>query len=194
MNPKGDDGRYAEWTAEERGRPRRQTYRGARPMNPSGDEESFAEWSAEERGRPRSQTYRGARPMNPSGDEGSPVLEVRNLDVRTARRPLVHDVSLRIGHGERVGLIGESGSGKSLTASSVIGLLPDTLQASGSVRLRSVDHDIVGASENVMSRVRGRNVSMVFQEPMSALNPVMRTGDQVAESMLIHRTRTDKKS
>jgi peptide/nickel transport system ATP-binding protein len=133
----------------------------------------------------------GARPATPSGDA---VLEVSGLDVRTTRRPLVHDVSFRIGHGERVGLIGESGSGKSLTASSIMGLLPENLHASGSIRLRGVDTDIVGAPERVMSGVRGRHVSMVFQEPMSALNPVMRVGDQVAEAMLIHRTRPDKRA
>lgn len=129
-----------------------------------------------------------------STTNAAPVLEVAGLNVRTAHRPLVHGVSFRIGHGERVGLIGESGSGKSLTASSVIGLLPDNLHASGSVRLRGVDTDIIGARERVMSRVRGRHVSMVFQEPMSALNPVMRVGDQVAEAMLIHRTRPDKRA
>ena len=98
-------------------------------------------------------------------------------------------VDLTVGPGERVGLIGESGSGKSLTALSVMGLLPEDVHASGSVRLAGVEHDLIGADERRMSRVRGRQLAMVFQEPMTALNPTMRVGDQVAEAMLIHRHR-----
>ena len=95
-------------------------------------------------------------------------------------------MDLTIGRGERVGLIGESGSGKSLTALAVMGLLPEDVRMTGSVRLAGVDHDLVGADERRMSRVRGRDVAMVFQEPMTALNPTMRVGAQVAEVMLIH--------
>jgi peptide/nickel transport system ATP-binding protein len=130
--------------------------------------------------------------------EGSPperddlVLDVRDLAVRVGGRTLVEDVSFGIGRGERVGLIGESGSGKSLTGLSVMGLLPEDVQASGSVRLAGVDHDLVGADERRMGRVRGKEVAMVFQEPMTALNPTMRVGDQVAEAMLIHGTQTDR--
>ena len=96
--------------------------------------------------------------------------------------------------GERVGLIGESGSGKSLTALGIMGLLPEGLSTTGSVRMAGVGHDLVGADERQMSRVRGNDVAMVFQEPMTALNPTMRIGKQVAESMLIHRSRPDRRS
>jgi peptide/nickel transport system ATP-binding protein len=117
------------------------------------------------------------------------VLTVRGLSVSVRDTTLVSDVDLTVGAGERVGLIGESGSGKSLTALSVLGLLPEDVRAAGSVRLDGVDHELIGADERRMSRVRGRDIAMVFQEPMTALNPTMRIGDQVAEAMVIHKTR-----
>ena len=122
------------------------------------------------------------------------VLTVRGLDVTVRDQVLVQDVSFTIRAGERVGLIGESGSGKSLTALGLLGLLPEGLEANGSVRLAGVDHDLAGASEAQMSRVRGRDIAMVFQEPMTALNPTMRVGRQVAEAMLIHGTRPNRKA
>ena len=122
------------------------------------------------------------------------VLTVRDLDVTVRDQKLVEDVSFTIRAGERVGLIGESGSGKSLTALSIIGLLPDGLTASGSVRLAGVEQDLICADEREMSRIRGNDISMVFQEPMTALNPTMRIGRQVAESLLIHRTQPDRRS
>lgn len=124
----------------------------------------------------------------------SNVLTVRGLSVSVRDKALVSDVDIIVGPGERVGLIGESGSGKSLTALSVLGLLPEDVVASGSVRLTGVDHELIGADERRMSRVRGRDVAMVFQEPMTALNPTMRIGDQIAEAMLIHDTRSGRGS
>ncbi|GAA5157005.1 ABC transporter ATP-binding protein [Pseudonocardia eucalypti] len=122
------------------------------------------------------------------------LLEVRGLSVGTDTTPLVKDVSFELAEGERVGLIGESGSGKSLTAAALLGLLPDGVRATGSVRLAGVDHDLVGASERAMAAVRGKTATMVFQEPMTALNPVMRVGEQVAEVMLLHGTRPDRRA
>jgi len=124
----------------------------------------------------------------------SDVLTVQGLTVSVRDVALVSDVELTVGPGERVGLIGESGSGKSLTALSVLGLLPEDVFAAGSVRLSGVDHELIGADEGKMSRVRGRHLAMVFQEPMTALNPTMRVGDQVAEAMLIHRTRSSRRA
>ena len=118
----------------------------------------------------------------------SDVLSVRGLSVSVRDTALVSGVDLTVGAGERVGLIGESGSGKSLTALSILGLLPEDVRADGSVRLDGVDHELVGADERRMSRVRGRDIAMVFQEPMTALNPTMRIGDQLTEAMLIHKT------
>ncbi len=120
------------------------------------------------------------------------VLEVRDLSVRVRDTDLVRVAGFDICRGERVGLIGESGSGKSLTALAVMGLLDEGLTVAGSVRLDDVEHDLVGASERRLARVRGRNVAMVFQEPMTALNPTMRVGDQIAETMLLHGTRPDR--
>ncbi len=131
---------------------------------------------------------------SPGDPRSADVLTVGGLTVRAHGHALVEDVDFGIRTGERVGLIGESGSGKSLTALALMGLLPEGLQASGSVAVAGVGHDLVGAGEYAMSRVRGKDIGMVFQEPMTALNPTMRVGRQVAEAMLIHRTRPDRRS
>jgi oligopeptide/dipeptide ABC transporter ATP-binding protein len=123
-----------------------------------------------------------------------PVLAVQGLSVATRSHALVEDVSFALAPGERVGVIGESGSGKSLTALAVLGLLPDGVTATGSVRLAGVEHDLVGAPERRLAALRGRRLAMVFQEPMTALNPVMRVGAQVAEGMLLHRTQPDARA
>ncbi|TKG73367.1 ATP-binding cassette domain-containing protein [Prauserella endophytica] len=115
------------------------------------------------------------------------LLSVEGLGIAAGVLPLVEDVSFTISPGERVGLIGASGSGKSLTASAVMGLLPEGLTSVGSVRF--ADRELLGASERELSRLRGKDIAMVFQEPMSALNPSMRVGRQVAEAMLLHGTR-----
>ncbi|WP_275292538.1 ABC transporter ATP-binding protein [Amycolatopsis sp. La24] len=111
------------------------------------------------------------------------TLTVENLQVSD----LVRGISFELGAGERVGLIGESGSGKSLTALSVLGLLPEGLSATGSVRLD--DRELLGASEKELSRLRGNGMAMVFQEPMTALNPAMRIGRQVTEPFRVHGRR-----
>ncbi|GAA1966977.1 ABC transporter ATP-binding protein [Amycolatopsis minnesotensis] len=120
------------------------------------------------------------------------VLEVENLTVSAGGEPLVREISFTVGSGERVGLIGESGSGKSLTSLAIMGLLPEGLHASGSVRFGG--RELLGAPERELSRLRGREMSMVFQEPMTALNPAMRAGRQIAEVLLVHRTRPDRRA
>ncbi|MEV3982999.1 ABC transporter ATP-binding protein [Nonomuraea sp. NPDC049758] len=112
------------------------------------------------------------------------MLTVEGLSVRAGAVGLVHDVSFAIGPGERVGLIGESGSGKSLTALSLMGLLPEGVTASGTARLGG--RELLGVPEKRLKDLRGRALSMVFQEPMTALNPLMRVGAQVAEAMTLH--------
>jgi peptide/nickel transport system ATP-binding protein len=97
----------------------------------------------------------------------------------------VRGVSFSIGPGERLGLIGESGSGKSLTAFSVIGLLPSGLRATGSVVLDGTQ--VIGATERVLQRVRGRVCAIVFQDPATALDPLMPLGRQVAEPIARHQ-------
>ncbi|MEU3655221.1 ABC transporter ATP-binding protein [Streptomyces sp. NPDC032161] len=110
------------------------------------------------------------------------ILDVHDLTIRTAQgRTLVDGLSLTMDRGERLGLIGESGSGKSLTTLAVLGLLPDGMTATGSVVLAGTQ--IVGASEKQLTGVRGRDASVVFQEPLTALDPLMRVGRQIAEPL-----------
>ena len=106
------------------------------------------------------------------------VLEIEDLTIRLAGRTLVDDVSLRLGVGERLGLIGASGSGKSFTALATIGLLPEGAQVTGSIRLAG--RELSGRSDRELARVRGRRIGMVFQEPATALDPLMRVGAQIA--------------
>jgi peptide/nickel transport system ATP-binding protein len=117
-----------------------------------------------------------------------PLLQVEGLTISTKDRVLVEDFNLTLGRGERVGLIGESGSGKSMTATALMGLLPDGVEATGSIHLAGTDQNLVGAPDARLRRIRGNAMTMVFQEPLTALNPLMKVGKQVAEVMLKHRT------
>ena len=117
-----------------------------------------------------------------------PLLDVSNLRVRlqTHRGPAdaVRGVSFALERGETLGLIGESGCGKSLTAMALMGLLPESAEVSGSIRFDG--QELVGTSEAQMCRLRGHRIGMVFQEPMTALNPVHTIGRQVAEPLRLH--------
>ena len=116
----------------------------------------------------------------------APVLAVADLCVRFgAGAPAVHGVSFSVGEGETVALVGESGSGKSVTALSTVGLLPDSARVTGSVRYRGME--MIGASRSTLRGVRGNNVSFVFQEPMTSLNPLHTLEKQIGESLAIHR-------
>ena len=95
------------------------------------------------------------------------------------------DVSLSVAPGERLGLIGESGSGKSLTAFAIIGLLPAGLSASGSILLDGTQ--VVGAPEKRLVPLRGRVCAFIFQEPLTALDPLMKLGRQLAEPIARHQ-------
>ena len=114
-----------------------------------------------------------------------PLLTVENLTIRAGDLTLVNDASFELTPGSRTGIIGESGSGKTLTALAVMGLLPDGLRASGRVDL--LGNDLIGRRERDLVAVRGDAISMIFQEPMTALNPVMRIGRQIAEPLRLHR-------
>ncbi|WP_007508951.1 MULTISPECIES: ATP-binding cassette domain-containing protein [Pseudofrankia] len=114
-----------------------------------------------------------------------PLLRVSDLRVRIGGVPVVDGVDFQVDAGERVGLIGESGSGKSLTALAVLGLLPEAATVSGSVRLAGAE--LIGRSDRELSRIRGNEIAMVFQEPLTALNPLMRIGRQIGEPLRIHR-------
>lgn len=125
------------------------------------------------------------------GGAGAPAaLEVSSLSISAGSLPLVRDVSFTVAAGARVGVIGASGSGKTLTCMAVAGLLPPELMARGSVRIAGTATDMVLASEKELARVRGRLTGMVFQEPMTALNPTMRIDRQILEAMRVHRART----
>ncbi|TPW26877.1 ABC transporter ATP-binding protein [Martelella alba] len=108
----------------------------------------------------------------------SALLEVENLDIFTGQRRLVSDLSFSIGAGKRFGLIGESGSGKSLTAMAVTGLLPKAIRAEGSITVDG--QEVVNTPERVLNTMRGRDIAVVFQEPLTALDPLMKIGRQVA--------------
>ncbi|MEJ8572861.1 ABC transporter ATP-binding protein [Microbaculum marinum] len=97
---------------------------------------------------------------------------------------VLHHVDLRVGRGESVGIVGESGCGKSMTALAAMGLLPVSADVAGSIVLDGAE--LTGLGDGAMSRIRGRRMGMVFQEPMSALNPVRTIGDQVAEGLRLH--------
>ena len=118
-----------------------------------------------------------------------PLLEVENLSVRlqTQRGPAdaVRGVSFSLERGATLGLIGESGCGKSITAMSLMGLLPDNAKVSGSVRFDQ--QELVGLDEAELRHLRGNRIGMIFQEPMTALNPVHSIGRQVAEPLRLHR-------
>lgn len=115
------------------------------------------------------------------------VLTVADLRISAAGTELVHGVDLTLMPGERVGIIGASGSGKTLTCMAIAGLLSGGLTATGSIRMSGVSAELVGAKESLVAKIRGLRTGMVFQEPMTALNPTMRIGAQVAEVMWHHK-------
>lgn len=113
------------------------------------------------------------------------TLAVRDLVVTIGGSAVVRGLSLDVARGQTLGIVGESGSGKSMTALAVMGLLPVAARAAGSIALAG--EELVGAPERRLCALRGDRMAMVFQEPMTALNPVHRIGDQVAESLILHR-------
>jgi len=115
----------------------------------------------------------------------APLVEIRDLTVAFDGVRVLHGIDMTIARGEAVGLVGESGSGKSVTWLAALGLLPRKAVVRGSVRLDGTE--ILGASPAALDRVRGGKVAMIFQDPASALNPVLRLGRQVGEALAIHR-------
>ena len=119
----------------------------------------------------------------------TPLLEVQNLAItlQTQRGAVraVHDLGFTLARGETVGLIGESGCGKSLTALALMGLLPDGASVRGSIRFDG--QELLAMPDKALCQLRGNRMAMVFQEPMSALNPVHSIGRQVAEPLRLHQ-------
>jgi peptide/nickel transport system ATP-binding protein len=125
-----------------------------------------------------------------------PLLEVDNLHIglQTQRGPAqaVRGVSFSLERGQTLGIVGESGCGKSITVMSLMGLLPATAKVTGSIRLDG--QELIGQPESAMCRIRGNRIGMIFQEPMTALNPVHTIARQVGEPLRLHRGLTAKQA
>ena len=117
------------------------------------------------------------------------LIEIRDLSVsfpsEVGTVQAVRNISLDIRAGEVLGIVGESGSGKTVTSLAAIGLLPESATVSGSVMFNGVN--LLDLNDDQMSKYRGNQISMIFQDPLSALNPVHTIGRQIAEALLIHK-------
>ncbi|MDR9467762.1 dipeptide ABC transporter ATP-binding protein [Marinospirillum sp.] len=121
-----------------------------------------------------------------------PLLNLDSLSVRFADNPpALKQVSLSLNRGETLALVGESGSGKSVTALAALGLLPDNAEVTGSIQLADVSgsgsSEIVGQADRKLRRLRGKRLAMIFQEPMTSLNPLHRVHKQISESLRLHQ-------
>ncbi|MBL4768093.1 MAG: ABC transporter ATP-binding protein, partial [Rhodobacteraceae bacterium] len=126
-----------------------------------------------------------------------PILKVQNLRIELTTRdgiaPVIDDLSFELAAGECVSFVGESGCGKSMTALSIMGLVPNPPGeiTSGSITLEG--EDLMSADKARMRKIRGKDISMISQEPMTSLNPVFTVGEQIAEGLRLHEegTRAD---
>ena len=119
----------------------------------------------------------------------TPLLDVKGLSVTFSSEAgpvaAVRGLSYHIMPGEALGIVGESGSGKSVSSLAVMGLLPDRARITGSVRFK--DNELLGRTDKELSKIRGSGISMIFQDPLSALTPVYTVGDQIAEAVQVHQ-------
>ncbi|MGA7158682.1 MAG: ABC transporter ATP-binding protein [Acidobacteriaceae bacterium] len=128
-------------------------------------------------------------------DKTLPLLAVGNLRIGFSGHEAVRGVSFEIAQGETLGLVGESGSGKSATSLALLRLLPPSATISGSIRFQRADggvDELLSLPEEAMRRHRGQAIAMIFQEPMTALNPVMKVGRQIGEALLAHAPKTPR--
>ena len=128
-----------------------------------------------------------------------PILDVRSLTVELPTtsgwiRP-VNDVSFTLNQGETLGIVGESGSGKTMLSLALMGLEPHGARHSGEAWLatKTGNQNILASSADELRAIRGRDIAMIFQEPMTALNPVLRVGEQVAEAIRVHEPGASEK-
>jgi len=128
-----------------------------------------------------------------AGDQnpGQRLLEIENLHIWFGDKEVVRGVNLSLERGEVLGLVGESGSGKSVTSLAILGLLDPAAKVEGSIRLQG--RELIGLSNKELQAIRGKGIAMVFQEPMTALNPVMTVGRQIAEAIQAHGPRKSSK-
>jgi peptide/nickel transport system ATP-binding protein len=120
------------------------------------------------------------------------LLEIRDLRVRFGEAEVVRGVSLTLEPGEALGLVGESGSGKSVTSLAILGLLSRAARIQGSIRWQG--RELVGLANRELRLLRGREIAMIFQEPMTALNPVMTVGRQITEAIQAHARVTGREA
>lgn len=118
------------------------------------------------------------------------LLSIRNLDISFGQKQIIKGISFDIEKGQTIALVGESGSGKSITSLSILGLAQGA-KVQGSIQLNGLE--ILGASEDILSRIRGRKIGLIFQEPMTALNPLHKVKKQIAEVMKIHFGKASEK-
>jgi peptide/nickel transport system ATP-binding protein len=131
-----------------------------------------------------------------SAVSSAPILRVENLSIAFGGREVVHTISFEIAAGETLGLVGESGSGKSATSLALLRLLPPQAEVRGKIFFAAPGKpavDLLALPENAMRRRRGSDIAMIFQEPMTALNPVMRIGTQIAEAVRAHQPQLSRR-
>ena len=122
------------------------------------------------------------------------IISIKSLNMEINEKPILKNVSININQGEMVGLVGESGSGKSVTALSILKLIDENVMFIKSGQILFMDEDLLTKSEKEIQKIRGKDISMIFQEPMTSLNPVFTIGDQINEVHFIHSGIIKKKA
>jgi peptide/nickel transport system ATP-binding protein len=134
---------------------------------------------------PSEQAFGPARLLLEQGEPPLSFISIRDLRVSFDGVQVLHGIDLDIAKGDSIGLVGESGCGKSVTWLAALGLLPQKARISGSVKIEG--KELVGAPRGALEQVRGGRIAMIFQDPSSSLNPVQRVGRQIIESIRLHR-------
>ena len=127
--------------------------------------------------------------MNPDTQN---LLKIDNLCISINKNDIIKDVSIQINKGEMIGLVGESGCGKSLTALSIIKLIDENVMKVKSGEIQFLGKNLLTKTEKELEKIRGKEISMIFQEPMTSLNPVFSIGDQINEVLFIHNNLSKK--
>ena len=122
------------------------------------------------------------------------IISIKSLNMEINEKSILKNVSININQGEMVGLVGESGSGKSVTALSILKLIDENVMFIKSGQILFMDEDLLTKSEKEIQKIRGKDISMIFQEPMTSLNPVFTIGDQINEVHFIHSGISKKKA